>query len=854
MSSRHTSPPSLATDNSIKLAYYRWYQARLTRLTKLWQRVQLLTNWTRLKGQLAKTTAVSLLAAGTVLTPLGLAGSAPVVRAAPAAPVSVTTTADEFNIGGDCSLREAIQLANGDLTERGCGTTAATSISVPSGTITLSLTGIENDGYPSGTPNNQINDLDILSGTTVTITGQGSGNTIIQAGTTPDDGTGAVGNGIDRLFHVLGDLTLNDVTLRNGLVSGGGNGKGLGGGIAVRNGTLAVNNSVITGNTAVDTGTSAYDGYGGGINNAGGTVTLNNTQVNNNNATDNGGGIATWGYTSTPAPRLYITGGTINNNNADEGGGIGEVSYGAGVNSIVTIDGTTISGNVAAVQGGALDTSPGATAADIDITIQNATIENNQSDALGGGLNLTGSNVDVTITGSTIRQNETVGNRGGGISFGGNTLDIDTSTISGNQANLDGGGILVQAGSVNINTSTISGNQSAQEGGGLDGQGGTITINESLLTGNSARYGGALRATNASTTLTMNNSTVSGNSNTNTGFGTAGLYISNNATATVVNATITGNTTAGAGNGNALYLYTGGTAVLKNSIVTNNDGDECVGAPTGNDNLVDDGTCVGSLGTVTGFNGTLADNGGPTLTHAIDLSSNAIDTGNAGDCTAVDQRGVSRPQDGDIDNTAVCDIGAVEAIPQVCSVVTSNPYTFGGGVVINFDDLASTNLDCLSVEFVAGNHPNATSSGSSDALETGQYWRINGFQSDGTTPATGTFQADITLPYAGADADTRACKWLDGVGSGFGWDCGTDADNQENAGVSVTRVDYTGGFSDWAVGDQVGPTAVQMQETAATDPDPDNNSMTATLLAVLTGLLGATWLALRHRFSRGPQA
>ncbi|MBK8433087.1 MAG: hypothetical protein IPL28_18115 [Chloroflexi bacterium] len=49
----------------------------------------------------------------------------------------------------------------------------------------------------------------------------------------------------------------------------------------------------------------------------------------------------------------------------------------------------------------------------------------------------------------------------------------------------------------------------------------------------------------------------------------------------------------------------------------------------------------------------LANNGGPTLTHALTADSPALDAGGAL-CAATDQRGVARPQ------RAACDIGAVE--------------------------------------------------------------------------------------------------------------------------------------------------------------------------------------------------
>ena len=62
--------------------------------------------------------------------------------------------------------------------------------------------------------------------------------------------------------------------------------------------------------------------------------------------------------------------------------------------------------------------------------------------------------------------------------------------------------------------------------------------------------------------------------------------------------------------------------------------------------------------------GALADNGGPTQTHALLTGSPAIDA--AGDCVAdlsitTDQRGISRPQ-----GTA-CDIGAFEPPPPLTS-------------------------------------------------------------------------------------------------------------------------------------------------------------------------------------------
>ncbi len=65
----------------------------------------------------------------------------------------------------------------------------------------------------------------------------------------------------------------------------------------------------------------------------------------------------------------------------------------------------------------------------------------------------------------------------------------------------------------------------------------------------------------------------------------------------------------------------------------------------------------------------LADNGGPTPTMHPLAGSPVLDAGNPATpgsggtaCEATDQRGVSRPQDGTDDTSAVCDIGAVESM------------------------------------------------------------------------------------------------------------------------------------------------------------------------------------------------
>lgn len=62
----------------------------------------------------------------------------------------------------------------------------------------------------------------------------------------------------------------------------------------------------------------------------------------------------------------------------------------------------------------------------------------------------------------------------------------------------------------------------------------------------------------------------------------------------------------------------------------------------------------------------LADNGGPTMTHALVPSSPAVDWIGAKSCgRKIDQRGVRRPQNGDGQGNSLCDVGAFELEEEV---------------------------------------------------------------------------------------------------------------------------------------------------------------------------------------------
>ena len=86
-------------------------------------------------------------------------------------------------------------------------------------------------------------------------------------------------------------------------------------------------------------------------------------------------------------------------------------------------------------------------------------------------------------------------------------------------------------------------------------------------------------------------------------------------------------------------------------------------------NLEDADSCgldalMGDLISVDPMLSAMAANGGPTPTLALGTGSPAIDAAGSPVCPATDQRGSSRPRDGDGIGAAVCDIGAFEAPDQ----------------------------------------------------------------------------------------------------------------------------------------------------------------------------------------------
>lgn len=125
-------------------------------------------------------------------------------------------------------------------------------------------------------------------------------------------------------------------------------------------------------------------------------------------------------------------------------------------------------------------------------------------------------------------------------------------TVNGNNAGsifvLDGPGVL----DVAISGLTLTGGDAAKDGnfsgGAIHSVGEKLTLDAVAVIGNKAQTGGGV-AVSKSGTLTVVNSTVSGNSSQFTGGGILGDSYGGAVSITVTNSTITGNKAAGLGGG-----------------------------------------------------------------------------------------------------------------------------------------------------------------------------------------------------------------------------------------------------------------------------------------------------------------
>jgi hypothetical protein len=574
-------------------------------------------------------------------------------RGARANVIEVDFAGDGFAVDGFCSLREAIDNANQDSMVHGdcIAGSGADVISLPGWLFTLQQVG-------AGENLNQTGDLDITGD--LTIIGQNPATTIIQAGTSSP--LGSCGDCRDRVFHILpgADVTFSKVTIRYGHAPDGAIGASAEHGGGIKNeGDLFLSNTIVTYNMAgdgydSDTYAGGFAGNGGGIQNLG-TLTAINSRITHNRAGHGGNG---WeggpgqfggyggGIYAGLEHSISLTASIVGDNSAGNGGYGGDVIMGA------------------AGWGGDGGKGGGIYCGNCTLTMLYSSLLTNNSGYGGDGGYWVGFDEDLPGDGG----DGGYGGDGGGLHLNGvdATATIAASRIHNNHAGYGGYG----------GTGSMYGYNGFD---GLQGDGGGLysysnsqmSISSSTVSDNNARNGGGIN-NNSDATATLYNSTISGNYAVAHG---GGIYGEDPSTMEMTFSTVTDNTVPLYGDGGGFWYY--GTFTITNNIIAGNHSnvnynEDCRGFPTSlgyNIIGIDWSGCIEAIPWLltdqVGTKGVpidpvlnaLADNGGPTQTHELDLTSPAVDqipNGVSGCIVNVtkDQRYVKRYDD--------CDIGAFE--------------------------------------------------------------------------------------------------------------------------------------------------------------------------------------------------
>ncbi len=241
--------------------------------------------------------------------------------------------------------------------------------------------------------------------------------------------------------------------------------------------------------------------------------------------------------------------------------------------------------------------------------------------ACGGAATITVTSTKIISADTTIDGGSVVTISGGGtvmvfiVAGAGVTLALDNVTISGGNSVGAGGAIFNSRATLTVTNSTFSGNNAASvgDGGAIFNNGGTVTVTNSTFSGNSAsRTGGAIFNTSGGT-LTVTNSTFSNNSAATDG----GAILDNSGTSTVTNSTFTGDN---AGHDGGAIFNNSGSPTVTNSTFSGNSAATDGGAIFNGSTLTVTVTNSILANSTSGGNCSVSDRGGPITDggHNID--------------------------------------------------------------------------------------------------------------------------------------------------------------------------------------------------------------------------------------------
>lgn len=601
-----------------------------------------------------------------------------------AATITVTTTTDVTANDGQCSLREAIaaansQTASGDAQgECIAGSDGLNTVVVPEGTYNLtSSLAISSDIRINGAGMNEtlidggnsvrvlylnsgyrltLNGVRIIGGNSGGAGGAGGG-LYMESGSfariessrfsanSASSGGGAIYLGSEAFLDVFsstftnnsannGGAILSDygmVTLTDATLSGN-SASSTGGALFLYTGNLTIRSSEFSNNSA-DSGGAMYVYYSS-------HAQLDDVSITNNTASSSGGGIYIFEYSL-----MRINAGNISNNSASSGGAI--YLY----HSSIELDDVTVDGNSASVDAGGifLDTS--------FANILNSSLDTNTAGFYGGGFYLDYPSV-LWFANTDLVANHADGRGGAGFADY-SQLFMRDGRIADNTSDDKGGGLYLEGNPAHLERVAVINNRAQGNGGGL------------YIVDDSGIY--------------LRNTTLSGNESTSGSGG--GIYIYDNASLEIAHSTITDNEAASEGGG--IHLNSGGKLAYHASIIAGNrasDGEDCYFDSTalsrGFNVLGDETGCVteasdlsiASSAVTTSLLAPLADNGGPTPTHALRPGSLADNAADNDYCPLTDQRGTARMQNG-----FDCDIGAYERVNEQPSDSPGNNKKKSGG-------------------------------------------------------------------------------------------------------------------------------------------------------------------------------
>lgn len=233
-------------------------------------------------------------------------------------------------------------------------------------------------------------------------------------GRTPDEVVLTAPAGDRHLAVSGGDVTLANLTLTGGAVSGDG------GAVRVVNGAVTLDTVVLADNTCT--------GDGGAVAVASGTLTVADAVFERNVAVDDGGAISVLSGTFTDRGSVYTA------NEAVRGGAMMLES------SLLDLADLSVGGNVAAEEGGGLEIIGGA-----GVRVERLWVAGNEAGTRGGGLSVVNLADDEAVLRNLVVADNVAGANGGGVAVTGSVAAflLANSTLVGNVAPGEGAGLLV---------------------------------------------------------------------------------------------------------------------------------------------------------------------------------------------------------------------------------------------------------------------------------------------------------------------------------------------------------------------------------------------------------------------------